>query len=957
MKKYGMCLFLWLFLTMGIVCASSYKTDSAVFNGLLSAYNSQMYPGAIQYAEMLERDFPDSESLGSALLIKGECLVRLNRFFEAEETLLQAKRFCETNKTLLNECAFWLGAVYEGIFDYDEALKKYSEYCLGAGREKKYYSAAVLQIGTIYFKKHDYKKAIPLFEYVVQNGTNFSSEDYASALFCLMDSYNNSGMSEKTVALFEKISREDFSQMALPAYFYSIFMERMGEACENLGEYKAAYDIYCEILASGEKPLVSSALKKAYTVSSLHKAEVGEDPGTVLESAQKSLADSPELLGEFWTRLGADAYASGEYEKALDYFDEAEKNAPIDLFLFASLYRAQIIAGKHPSKEDASNAEKMILRSRSILNEENSHYWERESYILLARYAALQEDWEAVKTYAANVNPLDIDTKQYLALAEYNTGNYAAANLLLRGQYTDLHGLSLARSGDLKNAALIYSGIAETRGLTDEERLNYAKILLYSGRYKESQIEAAKCALLEAKYILGLAQFNTWSWPYAEQSFQTYLNARAQKDEKSVSYALFYLGYSQYRQGKTVEAYKNLSNFVDRYPQHELFWNAQIAAANSAVQNGKSSLALRHAIGAINSALNDTALEESVLLCADIYSDEKKYRDALNILTPYAGRNSDLGIKAMYNSAQVYEKQGELIKADDEYKNIAKKFPSEKLSDEAMYRRGELYYNAGIFDKAIVRFSEYQKMYPVGNYVDASWYFTAQCFLGENDVERAILQFRALVKRFPKSTYIYSSYKNLVSLYRSKGDGRNAADCAKFLLANYTEQAKTDGINAELSDLEKLNAGKSEAIVQKEAEYEKNGREETALGRSVGTDLVLLYADDAQFERKAISLSEQLLPLQKKNIASESLGAAKNALFLGKCYRRDGRNKEAAEMYLAAAEYFRMNAKDEEAAMSLYGAQDAFMAASLFADAHETARMLKLLYPESRYAKSVKVEE
>lgn len=951
MKKYVLC----LFLITGTLCASSYKTDIAVFNELLFAYNSTIYPGAIQYAEILERDFPDSQSLGNALLIKGECLVRLNRFFEAEETLLQAKRFCETNKPLLNECAFWLGAVYEGLFDYDEALKNYFEYC--SSGEGTYYAAAILEVGRIYFKRSDYKKAIPFFEYVVQNGEMVSPEDYASALFSLMDSYNNSGMSEKTISLFNKISRDDFSAMGLPSYSYYIFMEKAGDAYQNLGEYKTAYTLYCEILASGEKLLVSNALKKAYTVSSLHKAQVEDSPGRVLESAQQFLADSPELLGEFWTRLGADAYTAGDFEKALAYFDEAEKNAPLDLFLFAALYRAQIVAGKYPSKEDASNAEKMILRSRSILNEENTHYWERESYILLARYAALQEDWEAVKKYAANVNPLDIDTTYYLALAEYNTGNYEAANMLLRGQYTDLHGLSLARSGDLKNAAFIYAGIEESRGLTDEERLNYAKILLYLGRYKESQIEAAKCALIEANYILGLAQFNTWSWPYAERSFQMYLNSRSIKDEKTVSYALFYLGYAQYRQGKTTEAYRNLSNFVDRYPHHELIWNAQIAAAHSAVQNGSNSLAVRHAIGAINSASNDGALEESVLLCADIYSDEKNYRDALAILKPYATRNSNLGMKALYKIAQIYERQGELKKADDEYKSLAKKFPSEKLSDEAMYRRGELYYNAGIFNKAILCFSEYQKTYPVGNYVDASWYFMAQCFFGENDADRAILQFRALIKRFPKSTYIYSSYKNLVSLYRLKGDSKNAKECAEFLLTNYTEQAKIDGLSSELIALEKLNAGKSEAIIQKEAEYEKNGREETVQGRNAGTDLVFLYAADAQFERNALSLAELLFSLQKKNVTSESLGAAKNAMFLGKCYRRDGRNKEAAEMYLAASEYFRMNAMDDDAAMSLYGAQDAFRAASLFADANETARMLKMLYPESRYAKSVNVTE
>ena len=78
-------------------------------------------------------------------------------------------------------------------------------------------------------------------------------------------------------------------------------------------------------------------------------------------------------------------------------------------------------------------------------------------------------------------------------------------------------------------------------------------------------------------------------------------------------------------------------------------------------------------------------------------------------------------------------------------------------------------------------------------------------------------------------------------------------------------------------------------------------------------------------------------------------------MFLGKTYRRNERNKNAAEMYLLAAEYFRMNNKDDEAAAALYGAYDSFRAAGLSGDADETARMLKSLYPQSRQAKNIRI--
>ena len=962
-KVFGICLLLF---SAGIACAAPLETDVSLFAELSSAYNSGFYPGAVQYAERLEKQFPDSAALGEALLIKGESLVRLNLFFEAENTLREVRKSTETDDVLLNDCSYWLARAYEGLGNSTEALNWYYDYCAHTAEtvasdggklssRKKYYAAALCDSGRIFYNKGEYSRAVPFLEYAVQNGEKYDASVYVDALFKLMDSYSQSGKPEKAVHLYKTISRSDFDALSQAPYTYQVFTLYAGDAYLKNGEYKKAYDLYCAVLKSGEKSLAANALKKAYNVSSAHRAEVGAEPGTVLSDTQKYLADSPELLGEFWTRLGADAYEAGDYKKALSYFDEAEKNVSVDLFLFAALYRAQIAAGSRPTVKSAAVAENMILKSRGILNEENSYILLRESNILLCRYAAIQEHWEDVKKYAAAVVPLDFDTREYLALAEYSTGNYAEASSLLKGAYTNLHALSFARQQDFKNAALIYAGIEEARGLTDEERLNYAKVLLYSGRYRESQIESARCSLNEAKYVLGLAQFNTWSWPYAEESFSSYLNSSAKKDEKSVSYAQFYLGYAQYRQGKSKKAYAALSDFVKKYPGHELFWNAQMAAANAAVQNNEPEKAALHAESAVQNASGDAETEEAVLLCAEIYTDSKKYKKALDLLAPYTKRSAEFGMKSIYKTGQIYEKQLDLSSADAAYKSLAQKFPGEKLAEEAMYRRGEMFFSAEMYDDAISRFNEYARKYPAGNFVDAAWYFTAESYALTGNSERAVLQNLALVKKFPESTYLYSSCKNLIELYREKGDYPAALEYARFLIEKYGEQAKNDGISEVSADLEKLHSGKSEEIVRKEAEFKKNGELETYAGRTTGTELVALYASTTSFSRNAAVLAEKLLPLQKKHLQEESLYAAQNAMFLGKTYRRNERNKNSAEMYLLAAEYFRMNNKDDDAAAALYGAYDSFRAAGLSGDADETSRMLKSLYPQSRQAKNIRI--
>ena len=63
-------------------------------------------------------------------------------------------------------------------------------------------------------------------------------------------------------------------------------------------------------------------------------------------------------------------------------------------------------------------------------------------------------------------------------------------------------------------------------------------------------------------------------------------------------------------------------------------------------------------------------------------------------------------------------------------------------------------------------------------------------------------------------------------------------------------------------------------------------------------------------------------------------------------------------LYTYAKNYFMYDAKnDEKAASVLYAAVDAFNAEGLSGDANETAKLLQKLYPQSKQAKNVKVQE
>lgn len=938
------CLFLLFLAALPLPAAGA---DSSVYREMISAYQGGFYPGAAAMAERLESEFPGSPYIGNALVLKGECLARIGQFGAALAALEKAEAFAEGDPALSPAFFYWKGFACGRTAAYGDALSAYYECCRASGEGGTYYAPAVLDAGRVCFAQDEWAAAVPLFEYAVTHGQRYGMTDYADAVLKLARSYIGSGNPEKAYSLFQKFSQDD-----LPARDYYLLAGIAGDACLDSGRFREAYDLYCLVLASGRKELVSGALKKAYAVSAAHRAETGEDPGAVLKKAQDSFSDSPELLSEFWIRLGTDAFFAGDTEKAAAYFDEAETGASPEMLELTALYRAEIAAGKNPSAESAAAAEAVLLDARRRCGLSDGGRYARQYDSLSAKYAAAQGRWDDVKKYAAKVSAAGDDLKYLLALADYRTGFFSEAAALLDGGDSVLYALSLARIGRFEDAAAAFERADSRAPLDGNARLDYAAVLLHAGRYADALAQASSCGGGRASYVAALAQFGTGAWREAEQSFSEFLESGA-ADRESLPYARFYRGYCLYRLGRLREAYGELSAFSETWPSHEAAWRAAVTAANAAVQDGRGGDALPQAEKAVRLAPDGAAREESVLLCAEIYADSGAYDKAVALLSPYTRLRNDFGAKSLYQTARIYERQNLVEKADAEYKRLASAFRGRELAEEALYRRGELYYTRRQYGAALERFNGYTAEYPDGRFADAAWYFSACCLSAGGETDLAILRDQSLVKSFPDSAFVYSAAKDLVELYGAAGKYQEAYDSARFLLEKYGEQARRDGIEKKAAGLRRLAAGDSADIAAKLTEYESAGGSDTRAGRAAGTELAALYAASPSSAADGERLAERLLAEQKKNIPAESLYAARNAFLLGGRYRLAGRNEAAAQMYLLAAEYYRMNGQDGQGAASLYGAADAFRAAGLAGDASETAATLRALYPESREAKSL----
>ncbi|MBP5283902.1 MAG: hypothetical protein J6Y93_04495, partial [Treponema sp.] len=214
----------------------------------------------------------------------------------------------------------------------------------------------------------------------------------------------------------------------------------------------------------------------------------------------------------------------------------------------------------------------------------------------------------------------------------------------------------------------------------------------------------------------------------------------------------------------------------------------------------------------------------------------------------------------------------------------------------------------------------------------------------------AKLYYERIVEDRNAGTYKYGSKKALIYIYRAREEYDLAVSTAQSMISEYGEQAENDRIPAILRELKALSSTGNTKLAVKKNEYESAGAEKTPQGRTAGTELAQLYYDSLMLT-EAQELAVKLLALQKKNIKTESSGAASNAALLGMIYRSNLQNRRAGEIYLEAAEYYRNSGKEGEAARALYNSAEAFNAAGLYGDSDAVVNNLKKLYPDSTWTK------
>lgn len=957
MKRLAL-LFTSLCLCFGSLAAQkSVALETTIYNELNSAWTSRFYPGVVEKAFELEKNYPQSSLIIDGNCKKSEALYYMEQYDSAIKELEKLLPLVKNDSQLNARVHYFLARSYEGIQDYRNSLLNYVEAVKISSAKKivPYYQQSIYKAGLVYFNIGEYQNAITNLEYVIRNGNEYSAIDFNEAIQKLFVSYNNTKHYKKTTALFAQLKKDDF-----PSEVYYTLCIYNADAHRALNENKQAYDSYCLVVESGHTDLAIVALKKSYVLAGEKK--IGVNPADVFSKATETFSQEPGLVREFWIRLGIDEYNKKNYKAAENYLDNAlkvEGNNSKEAAMI-TLYQAKI---KVDGNKDFAAAETLLQNSTAYL--ETDKYKVSDSWYstLLSCKVNLGKYNQVEQIYSKIAKP-GVAEKYQLSSYLYNKKDYKkilatlkeiveadkACKYPLCGR---LYATALLKENQISKACGIYERLYRNSLLLPMDKLEYSKGLFISRAYSKAKDIALESRTVEGFYVAGLCYVNLKEWKKANDNFIAYIKDKAKVTEFNVL-AYFYKGYCEY----CLEDYKNAySSFVrfttdGKTAAYKYVTEAYDLSSKAALQYGDYTQASNQIENLIKISMSENEKQEAVIYLCDIYCDAKKYGKAISLLEPYVNAKNDFTMTALFKQAQVYEKQDNLTSADMIYEKIYTEYPKGEFAQEAMYRSGELFYSHEDYAGAQKRFNKYIYKYIDGKYFDAALFFCGDCDLKLGRYDECVMLNTNLLSKYPDGSYVYGANKNLLSAYYEQENFIKALEVARLLVKKYPEQAALDGVGSKLVQLEKIVSGTDRSVAEKLNEYEKAGKAGTYKGRKVGTELVALYANNEATMDDAVILAQELLASHSEESKDELILAAKNAEFLGDYCSHRNRYKQAGKYYLDAAQYYRGCNESEKAATCLYTAADSYIGAEQTGDAKEVIALLQRLYPESKQAKA-----
>ncbi|MCC5920377.1 MAG: tetratricopeptide repeat protein [Cyclobacteriaceae bacterium] len=588
-------------------------------------------PKVRRFAE--ERSFHGRSN--RALFEKGNFFFHEKDWVRAIESYedTQADRLKEEEQQLL---AFRLAYAHFARRNFDEALEMFNRIKRG---KHTYAAPASYYAGFIHYQKNEYDLALLDLERISQNETYSAIVPYMIAnIYYRQEDY------DRLIAYYEGIKdRQEIRNQEEVELL-------VGESYFRKGEYKRANTYFSRYLENEGK-----------------------------------LAGDPIRF-----RMGFSYYADGNFEQAVELFLPIATKSD-SLAQFAAYY----LGAGYVKLE---NFERSVSAFQTAANLKHSPQLSLQSKFELAKVAFQTGDYQRVIEWAAEINQHEIklsakdqqELDELLADAFLNTSNYPLAIRHIESMKSP--GLYLRE---------VYQRVTFLQGVKEFNDGRYARAIEFFNRSLKESLDQE--TVLAAHYWKGETYSIGRRYEQAIASYQEVLNIGIESNNPYVVNSRYGLGYAYFNTRDYEQALVHFRAYVraEKEPNEDNFFHdALIRLADSQFATKVYSAAINSYSQAINNKNPQRAYAylRRGIIHGILENRESALQDYEQVLKNYP--NSDSYDEALYQHAELIFQMGEFNRSIDRFSKIITERKKSPFQPYARLRRGLAHFNLEQYDRA-----------------------------------------------------------------------------------------------------------------------------------------------------------------------------------------------------------------------------------------------------------------
>jgi len=949
----------------------AFVQEKELFSEAESRYLSGKYLPAYETYDEFIRTYPLSELTPDVQYRKALCLYRLEKYREAIQQFdLVEKRYRMTRYMVL--VPLWKGVSYYYTADYPKAIENLDAF-LNKGDQHElifeallYKALSSISIGRVQDGREAMERLV--------NARGDKVSTYESVLY----SYTllAAGNYDQLIEFYTSIDPETFA----PEWREKIYLYT-AEAYWKSGDTGKAEEIY-RMLVDRHLSTASTAYRRLYSVA--QKRGDFQEMERVVQQAEQRFAGDPEILKDFWLRMGVASYDRSEFDLAayflrkvwnLDDYPEMPEAVP--------LYLSEVdeVLGKNDDaraileayvRENRGTTGLLYFKLANLYLKSGNYkgsadYFDRyikrypkSKYIPEARY---------LLAYALYRQKKYEDAVSQCLMYEKSTGGSRANGESLEGSVVMLKARSLMelkRYDEALNALASYSNTAPN---DLDARFEKVKLLYFVKNY-EALIEETESLFrdfpdlehtsanyyLNAQYLRGLSFILMKKYTDAVKTLSVITPDNTAGLPSIYPSTLYYRAWALYRIDRFADARKLAEEFIARFRDSDLYFSALYLAAWCSFSMNDYGTSVRLFSRLFEEAGEDTSAgkapedgralaQKALFLSGKSLANLGKLARASEVYSELYKKHpkSAFADDALFENAGILLKQGQTKDGAEEYYRLVKQYPESPLAQEAFYRRGEALFSGGYYADAKNAFHEYRNQFPKGDLVDASLYwegYSAQK-LGQ-DRESALL-WEKLITGFVNSSFRPDALKETAEVYVKFGQYRRALQYYTVLEEEYPTYAKSVNSSLRQEEIRYLVFGLSKREAELTAVISKKGGADTAEGRKAMIELARLYINE---ETNKIERAFQLLSRVMEKGRPQTRQEA--GVLLGEYYYKTGDIERAGREFFNASLIYPENS--DLMAYAIYRAAQMMKLAGKTREFKELVEKLSQSFPASNWS-------